>query len=64
MVLLDEVDDRLGQVVLAGQVGAVLDVGDDDQRAHGRHERLVAVGVVPLVLDEVAGLSILPMSWK
>ena len=57
MVLLDEVDDRLGQVVLPGQVGAVLDVGDDHQRAHGRHQRLVAVVVVPLVLDEVARLE-------
>ena len=43
--------------MLPGQVGAVLDVGDDDQRAHGRHQRLVPVGVVPLVLDEVARLE-------
>ena len=47
VVLLDEVDDRLRQVVLPGQVGAVLDVGDDDQRAHGRHERFVAVVAWP-----------------
>ena len=39
VVLLDEVDDRLGDVVLPRQVGAVFDVRDDDQRAHGRHQR-------------------------
>ena len=57
VVLLDHVDDRLRQVVLPGEVGAVLDVGDDHQRAHGGHEPLVAAAFLPLVLDEVARLE-------
>ena len=57
VVLLDQVDDRLRQVMLPGQVGAVLDVGDNHQRAHRRHERLVAAGLGALVLDEIAGLE-------
>ncbi len=57
MVLFDEVDDRLGQIVLAGQIGSVLDVGNDDQRAHGRHERIVPVRAGPLVLDEIVRLE-------
>ena len=42
-MLLDEVDDRLRQMMLPGQIGAVLHVGDDDQRAHGRDERIVPI---------------------
>ena len=57
VVLRDQVDDRLRQAVLPGQVGAVLDVGDDHQRAHGGHQRLVAVVVGALVLDEIARLE-------
>ena len=57
MVLLDQVDDRLGQVVLPAQVDAVLDVADDDQRAHRRGELGVAVGRADLVLDEVVRLE-------
>ena len=56
-MLGDQVDDRLRQPVLPGQIGAVLDVGDDHQRAHGRHERLVAVVVGALILDEIARLE-------
>ena len=47
VVLLDEVDDRLGKVVLPREVGAVLHVGDDHQRAHRRHQRVVAVVALP-----------------
>ena len=57
VVLLDHVDDRLRQMVLPGEVGAVLDVGDDHQRAHGGHEALVAAAVLALVLHEVARLE-------
>ena len=57
VVLLDQVDDRLGQVVLPAQVDAVLDVADDDQRAHRRGELGVAVGRTDLVLDEVVRLE-------
>ena len=56
-MLLDHVDDRLRQMTLPRQVRAVLDVGDDYQRAHGRHQRLVAVGLGALVLDEIARLE-------
>ena len=57
MVLFNEIDNRLRQAVLSCQVGTVLDVGDDHQRAHGRQQRLVAIRVTPLVLDEVARLE-------
>ena len=57
MVLLDQVDDRLGQMVLPAQVDAVLDVADDDQRAHRRRELGVPAGRTDLVLDEVMGLE-------
>ena len=57
VVLLDQVDDRLGQVVLPGQVDAVLDVADDDQRAHRRRQVGVAVGGAGLVLDEIVRLE-------
>jgi hypothetical protein len=53
VVLLDEVDDWLRQMMLPRQIGTVLDVRDDDQRAHGRHERFVPVGVLSLILNEV-----------
>ena len=56
-MLRDQVDDRLREAVLAGQVGPVLDVRDDHQRAHGGSQRLVAVLVGPLVLDEVVRLE-------
>ena len=56
MVLLDEVDDRPRQVVLLGQGDAVLDVADDDQRAQGRLQGVVAV-LAGLVLDEVVRLE-------
>ena len=57
VVLLDQVDDRLGQVVLPAEVDAVLDVADDDQRAHRRGQLGVAVGRPDLVLDEVVRLE-------
>ena len=57
VVLLDQVDDRLGQVVLPAEVDAVLDVADDDQRAHRRGEVGVPVGRADLVLDEVVRLE-------
>ncbi len=57
VVLLDQVDDPLGQVVLSAQVDAVLDVADDDQRAHRRGQVGVPVGCTRLVLDEIVGLE-------
>ena len=58
VVLFDEVDQRLGQVVLVGEIDAVLDVADDDQRAHGRGQMVVpAVGAFGHVLDEVLRLE-------
>ena len=56
-MLLDEIDDRFRQIVLSGQVGPVLDVGDDDQRAHGGHDRVVPVRAGSLVFDEIVGLQ-------
>ena len=56
-MLLDEVDDRLGQVVLAREVGAVFHVGDDHQRAHRGDERIVPVVALGLVLDEILRLE-------
>ena len=58
VVLLDEVDERLGEVVFFRQVDAVLDVADDDEGAHGRGEMLVAAFAAGGdVLDEVLGLE-------
>ena len=39
----DEIDDRLREVILLGEGNTVLDVADDDERAEGRFERIVAV---------------------
>ena len=57
VVLLDEVDDRMRQRVLTGQIDAILDVGNDHQRAHRGLERLVPVPFGSLVLDEVRRLE-------
>ena len=57
VVLLDEVDDRLRQMMLPGQVGSILDVSDDHQRAHGRLQRLVAVAFGTLVFDKIRRLE-------
>ena len=57
VVLLDQVDDALGQVVLATQVDAVFNVSDDDQRAHRRREIGMSACRADLVLDEVVGLE-------
>ena len=46
-----------GIFVLPRQVGAVLHVRDDHQRAHRRHERSVAIVALALVLGEVARLE-------
>ncbi len=56
VMLLDEIDDRPGQAVLLGQGDAVLDMADDDQRAQGRFEVVVAV-FAGLVLDEIVRLE-------
>lgn len=56
VVLADQVDDRLRQVVLPGEFHSLLHVGHDDQRAHRRHERLVAI-LLALILDEVGGFQ-------
>ena len=56
VVLLDEIDDRLRQLVLAGEGHAVFDVADDDQRAEGRLQDVMAV-LAGLVLDEVLRLE-------
>src|SRR6202035_1492489 len=53
MVLLDGVADRLRQVVLAGELDALLDVVDEDEGAHRGEELVVAVLPRALVLDEV-----------
>ena len=58
VVLFDEVDQRLWQMVLLGQVDAVFDVADDDQRAHGRGQIVVpALFAVGHVLHEVMRLE-------
>ena len=43
--------------MLPGQIGAVFNVRDDDQRAHGRHQRFVPIRFRALVFDEVARLE-------
>ena len=53
MVLLDDVPDRPGQPLLPGDLDALLDVVDDDQRAHARGQVLVDVLLAVLVLDEI-----------
>ena len=53
VVLLDQIDDRLGQIVLAAQVNTVLDVADDDQRAHRGGQLGVPASRANLVLDKV-----------
>ncbi len=55
-MLGDEVDDRLRQAILLSQRDAVLDVADDDQRAEGRLEIVVAI-LAGLVFDEVLRLE-------
>ena len=57
MVLLDGVEDLLLQAVLEGEVDALLDVGDDDERAHARGEVLVRVGAGRDVFGEVLRLD-------
>ena len=58
VVLLDEIDDRFGQMMLSGKLGAVFDMSDYYQRAHGRDERLQTIFFVfSLILDEVARLE-------
>lgn len=53
VVFLDDVDDGLAEAVLAGQVDAFLDVGNDDERAHRGVEQLVGVAIAAVVFDEV-----------
>ncbi len=60
VVARDKVDDDLGQVLLAPQLDALLDVGRDHERAHRRLDLLVRVLARLLVLDEVLGLEHLP----
>ena len=57
VVLLDQVDDRLGQMVLPAEVDSVLDVPDDDERAHRRRQLGVAIGRPDLVFHEVVRLE-------
>jgi len=45
VVLLDHVDDAGVELVFHREVDAVLDVGDDDEGAHCRGERVVGVSV-------------------
>ena len=49
--------NRLRQVVLAREVGAVFHVGDDDQRAHGGQQVFMPVALQTLVLDKVVRLE-------
>ena len=57
MVLADHIDDARVELVLHGKVHAILDVSDDDERAHGGRERVVRViAAFVLVFDEVVGL--------
>ena len=46
-----------GKVVLAAQVDSVLDVADDDERAHRRGQLGVAIGRPDLVFHEVVRLE-------
>ncbi len=55
MVLLDDLPQRAGQLELAGDLDALLDVVDDDERAHGGGEVLVEVEFPRPVLDEILG---------
>ena len=48
---------HIRQIVLTRQIGTVLDVRDDHQRAHRRQQRLVAILLPSLVLDEVSRLE-------
>ena len=43
VVLPDDVGDGLSQLVFPGQFHPVLDMGDEDQAAHGRGQLLVLV---------------------
>ena len=65
VMLLDEVDQRLRQAMLLGQVDAILDVADDDQGAHGRREVFVpALGADRHVLNKVVRFQHLPDVMK
>ena len=56
-MLADDVDDLLPQLVALGQFRALLDVGRDDERTHGRGQLVMLVGTAELVLDEVFGIG-------
>ena len=56
VVLGDEVDDRRGQTVFPGERDAILHMPNDDKRAQGGLEDIVAV-LARLVLDEILRLE-------
>ena len=55
-MLLDGVDNRLAQLVLPGNLDAVLDMGDEDQTGHGGRQLVVLVFAGGLVFDEIQRL--------
>ena len=56
VVLTDDISDVLPQPVFPGQVHPVLDMGDQDQAAHGRGQLLVLVVAALLVFHEIGRL--------
>ena len=56
-MLLDHVDHRLGQLVLEGEVDAVLDVALDDERGKRRITLVVGIDPFALVLGKVLRLG-------
>ena len=57
VMLLDQVDDPLGEVVLPAEIDAVLHVTDDDQGAHRGREVVMPIDAADLVFDEIVRLE-------
>ena len=56
VVLADDIGDVLPQPVFPGQVHPVLDMGDEDQAAHGRGQLLVLVFLPHQIFHEIGRL--------
>ena len=53
-MLLNDVDNPWVELVFYGEVDPILDVGDDNQRAHRRRKRIVRIlCITMLIFDEI-----------
>ena len=61
-MLHDDVGDLAAEVIFLRKFRALLDVGEEDERAHGGRELVVRIGAAELIFHEIFGREILPMS--